>query len=1199
MVTYNVDFNNVTPVTYNVNLNNGSSATYDVDFTNVAPVITVDFITGIQGLTGIQGEPGSTWYNGDTSPAGGLGVDGDYYVNNITYDLSNKVGGAWGVISNIKGAPGVTGSSGNAATKIEFDAVLTDGNFMYIGDLPSPHTHLSNDITDFAVSVSTNTAVATNTAKVGITSNQASAITANTAKTGITSGQASAITANTAKTGITAGQASDITANNAKISYNNTASTKLDGIEAGAEVNVVDSVAGKTGVVTLVKGDVGLSNVDNTSDSAKPISTAGQTALNLKANLASPTFTGTVGGVTAIMVGLGNVTDESKAVMFTSPTFTGTVVGVTKEHVVLGNADNTSDINKPVSTAQQTSLDLKQNLSEKNAISGYAGLDGSGKIDPSQLPALAITDTFVVATQAAQVALTAEVGDVALRTDINKSFILQVSPASTFANWQELLTPTTALGGGTISLIEQAAANADVAGSGQIWVKAVTPNQLWFTDDAGTDIQLTGLPTARNLQDFTATAGQTTFTVTNGYIVGLIDVFVNGSKLTSSEFTATNGTTFVLTVASTVSDQVQSINYTASVSGISGAGTVNELAYFTASGTIASLPVATYPSLTELSYTKGVTSAIQTQINTKQAAISLTTTGTSGAATFSANTLNIPNYGSALSAYLPLTGGTLTGALGGTSATFSSSVTAQSLITSYSLDGDPALATFTNANAGTSAEAVIYIKNGASTNDATFIETTGTNFTTTGGFVQDGGVIGTGTALSGGMSLMVRANADMRFYTNGHTNVRMRITSGGNVLIGTTDNAGYKLDVNGTGRFSGATVIGTAATGKIELNQGTGNPNIEIFGGAGSNSVGGSAYYRLRDQTNSQSSLLQINASGGLDFWFQYGGTFYNRATISNTGAATFSSTGCFGGGTNGGATFAINNGGAEAKQTFAGFSSNLNLTQCYNNSGAVYVVDEYRAASYSFKIGTTPALTIASTGAATFGAANTETIGNLNLNGGIGDSSTYDVIQTLSRTSSTGNVLAAQIALTAPSTYQQNLVFRIKSTASSGHSAGYFKDALTITSGGVLQAKYGISFPNQSAGSGTVSSSTLDAYEEGTWTPRLNQGGADVTPSQAIGTYIRVGNLLHIGFYFYSNTPNSLSGSWVVKGLPYNLKYNQTNAYPFINFGYNSINGDVYTTGRGQVNTTSALDVYASWYNTSFTTASLEVSGSGTLLIA
>jgi predicted heme/steroid binding protein len=97
---------------------------------------------------------------------------------------------------------------------------------------------------------------------------------------------------------------------------------------------------------------------------------------------------------------------------------------------------------------------------------------------------------------------------------------------------------------------------------------------------------IAALPTSRNVQDYTATAGQTTFTVTNGYIVGLIDVFVNGSKLTSSEFTATNGTTFVLTVASTVGDQVQSINYTASVNGISGAGTINYVPKFTASGTI-------------------------------------------------------------------------------------------------------------------------------------------------------------------------------------------------------------------------------------------------------------------------------------------------------------------------------------------------------------------------------------------------------------------------------------------------------------------------------------------------------------------------------------------------------------------------------------------------------------------------------------
>ena len=50
-----------------------------------------------------------------------------------------------------------------------------------------------------------------------------------------------------------------------------------------------------TGTVAgVTKTMVGLSSVDNTADTAKPVSTAQQTALNLKANLASPTFTGTV-----------------------------------------------------------------------------------------------------------------------------------------------------------------------------------------------------------------------------------------------------------------------------------------------------------------------------------------------------------------------------------------------------------------------------------------------------------------------------------------------------------------------------------------------------------------------------------------------------------------------------------------------------------------------------------------------------------------------------------------------------------------------------------------------------------------------------------------------------------------------------------------------------------------------------------------
>jgi hypothetical protein len=50
----------------------------------------------------------------------------------------------------------------------------------------------------------------------------------------------------------------------------------------------VQSVNGQTGVVNLTKSNIGLANVDNTSDSAKPISTATQTALNAKENTITP-----------------------------------------------------------------------------------------------------------------------------------------------------------------------------------------------------------------------------------------------------------------------------------------------------------------------------------------------------------------------------------------------------------------------------------------------------------------------------------------------------------------------------------------------------------------------------------------------------------------------------------------------------------------------------------------------------------------------------------------------------------------------------------------------------------------------------------------------------------------------------------------------------------------------------------------------
>ena len=73
----------------------------------------------------------------------------------------------------------------------------------------------------------------------------------------------------------------------------------------------------------------------------------------------------------------------------------------------------------------------------------------------------------------------------------------------------------------------------------------------------------TGL-TVYTKTDFTATAGQTSFSCT--YTVGFVDVYYNGSKLSTSEYTATTGSTVVLGTACAVGDIVETIAWTISSS---------------------------------------------------------------------------------------------------------------------------------------------------------------------------------------------------------------------------------------------------------------------------------------------------------------------------------------------------------------------------------------------------------------------------------------------------------------------------------------------------------------------------------------------------------------------------------------------------------------------------------------------------------
>ena len=139
----------------------------------------------------------------------------------------------------------------------------------------------------------------------------------------------------------------------------------------------------------IVKADVGLGNVDNTSDANKPVSTATQTALDLKANSSEITELAQDAVNTAIVAGTGldktyddsgnTITldiDSTVATLTGTQTLTNKTItspaGLVKADVGLANVDNTSDINKPLSTATTEALALKADLADITELSQEA-----------------------------------------------------------------------------------------------------------------------------------------------------------------------------------------------------------------------------------------------------------------------------------------------------------------------------------------------------------------------------------------------------------------------------------------------------------------------------------------------------------------------------------------------------------------------------------------------------------------------------------------------------------------------------------------------------------------------------------------------------------------------------------------------------------------------------------------------------------
>jgi len=169
---------------------------------------------------------------------------------------------------------------------------------------------------------------------------------------------------------------------------------------------------------------------------------------------------------------------------------------------------------------------------QKGAVSGIAPLDAGSKIPTQYLPALAITSTFVVNSQAAQLALVAQEGDVAVRTDQSRNYIHNGGTADTMADWTQLLAPAPPVqsvngqtGNVTLDAADVGAVQTVVGEQGDVTATQIA-DALGLgtaaTADASQFVALAALATLPNAVDDAAAA-------TAGVAVGAM--YRNGSAL--------------------------------------------------------------------------------------------------------------------------------------------------------------------------------------------------------------------------------------------------------------------------------------------------------------------------------------------------------------------------------------------------------------------------------------------------------------------------------------------------------------------------------------------------------------------------------------------------------------------------------------------------------------------------------------------
>ena len=301
----------------------------------------------------------------------------------VATQLSNIVNSAPGALDTLKELSDALGSDANFSTTVTNSlatkAPLASPTFTGTVRIPAgaiiADYDLISDRTD-AVSAAITTAAADATSKANAA--QAAAISAAAADATTKANAATTTAAADATTKAAAAQAAAITS-----AANTTAIAKTEAIAAAGTA----ADAAVAGAITAAAADA----TTKASNAQAAAISAAASAADTKVSTHNSATTNVHGIADTSALATKSYVDTANALKanLASPTFTGTVAGITKSMVGLGNVDNTADSAKPISTAAQTALDLKAPLASP-ALTGT----------PTAPTAAAGTNTTQVATTA-------------------------------------------------------------------------------------------------------------------------------------------------------------------------------------------------------------------------------------------------------------------------------------------------------------------------------------------------------------------------------------------------------------------------------------------------------------------------------------------------------------------------------------------------------------------------------------------------------------------------------------------------------------------------------------------------------------------------------------------------------------------------------------------------------------------------------